>query len=231
MTAGWVMRVMTVALVVLAAGCDLAGEQVQRGRVIDQDTGEPIAGAIVVGRYEGHVAWGGSSCNRVESAISDAQGWFELPVDAKDGPPQMEGFKQGFGRGKRTRKAFLSNEWTREWRVVVQAWDDSNTRARIASMEPERYWSQASAKAASGEDVNVYLRHYHGDAEQRLRELRTLPKGCAGSPRVSAGLHPFLEAILSEQVALGEKDAELAETRQWIALAAPAPKASGKRAQ
>ena len=39
----------------LAGGCSEAGPAATefRGRVIDQDTGQPIAGAIVVGKYMG----------------------------------------------------------------------------------------------------------------------------------------------------------------------------------
>jgi hypothetical protein len=43
-----------------------------RGQVIDQDTEKPIAGVIVVGKYRGSRGFeGASSCNRVESAVSD----------------------------------------------------------------------------------------------------------------------------------------------------------------
>ena len=81
MSGSYATRLAVTVFALLVGGCDLFGEQTQRGRVLDQDTGEPIAGAIVVGRYMGGISWGGSSCNRAESAVSDAQGWFELPVD------------------------------------------------------------------------------------------------------------------------------------------------------
>ena len=126
------------AFALLVGGCDLSGERMQRGRVLDQDTGEPIAGAIVVGRYMGGISWGGSSCNRAESAVSDAQGWFELPVDRKDGTPLMEAYKRGYDRGNSTRHAYLENAWTREWRILVQRWDETNLA---------RNWSWSSRKS------------------------------------------------------------------------------------
>jgi len=218
MTAGWVIRVTTIALVVVAAGCDLMGEQVPRGRVIDQDTGEPIAGAIVVGRYMGGISWGGSSCNRAESAISDAQGWFELPVDDKAGSIHKEAYKRGYDRGNPSRIAVLTNPWTREWRISVQKWNASNTNAtEIVGFEPERYWLESSAKSASGELVNVYLRRSKGSPEERIRELRGFQKSCAGSPRRSDGLLPLLEEILKEQVELGDVDG-IKSTRDWVRL-------------
>ena len=130
----------------LVGGCDLSGERMQRGRVLDQDTGEPIAGAIVVGRYMGGISWGGSSCNRAESAVSDAQGWFELPVDRKDGTPLMEAYKRGYDRGNPTQACIPGRiAWTREWRVSVQKWNDSQHAAEIVRVEPEVYRTEAAA--------------------------------------------------------------------------------------
>lgn len=200
----------------LVGGCELSGEQMQRGRVLDQDTGEPVAGAIVVGRYMGGISWGGSSCNRAESVVSDAQGWFELPVDRKDGTPMMEAYKRGYDRGNGVRYAFLKNAWTREWRISVQKWDDSNTVATQTSVEPEVYRTEATAKAASGESVNVYLRKSRGSREERLRQLRLFQDDCAGGPRTTVGLVPFIEGILSEQKELGEREDVLDITRRRL---------------
>ncbi len=209
--------VATAAAALAVAGCDLAGETAQRGRVIDQDTGEPVAGAIVVGRYMGGISWGGSSCNRAESAVSDAQGWFELPVDEKAGSIEKEAYKRGYARGNRTRVAVLMNPWTREWRIAVQRWNEGGQRAERVAVEPERYWFESSAKAASGELVNVYLRRSIGTREGRIQELRGHQKNCAGPPRSSDGIVPFLEEILKEQMELGDSDG-IKSTRDWIRL-------------
>ena len=66
-----------------------------RGRVTMQDTGMPIAGALVVGKYMGSIAWAGASCDRVESAVSDQEGWFTIPTDSTGKPPFKGGLTAG----------------------------------------------------------------------------------------------------------------------------------------
>jgi hypothetical protein len=230
MSGTFATRLAVIAFALLVGGCDLPGEQMQRGRVLDQDTGEPIAGAIVLGRYMGGISWGGSSCNRAESAVSDAQGWFELPVDRKDGTPLMEAYKRGYDRGNPVRYAFLNNAWTREWRISVQKWNDSNTLSTQTGIEPEIYRTEASAKAASGEDVNVHLRISRGTREERLRQLRLFQDDCAGRPRTTVGLVPFIEGILSEQRELGEREDVLDITRSRLERARDHKSPTARRA-
>lgn len=210
-------QALVVAAAVLAGtGCDLFAEKVHRGRVIDQDTGEPVAGAIVSGRYFGGVSWGGSSCNRAESTVSDAQGWFELPLDPDAGPLLLEGFKRGYVRGNLPRFAFLNNVWTREWRVSAQKWNETNTKVESVTIEPEVYRSEAAAKAASGQDLNVFMRKALEGREQIRRELRRYQDDCAGPPKTSVGLLPLSEAILSQQIELGEDEGALDITRRRV---------------
>jgi hypothetical protein len=202
-------RLASLALVLLVGACDLLGEKSQRGQVLDQDTGEPIAGAIVVGRYMGGGSWAGSGCNRAESSVSDAQGWFELPVDRDAGPVLKEAYKRGFDRGNIPRKAFLDNYWTREWRVAVQTWDETNRKSTLVRIEPEVYRFESTAKTASGEVANVYVRRTNGNREDRVMSLRLFQVDCAGPPRSTAGLVPFIEAILREQEELQDVPAAL----------------------
>jgi hypothetical protein len=223
------IRLAVTALALLVGGCDLSGERMQRGRVLDQDTGEPIAGAIVVGRYMGGISWGGSSCNRAESAVSDAQGWFELPVDRKDGTPMMEAYKRGYDRGNAVRYAFLKNAWTREWRISVQKWDDSNMVATQIGVEPEVYRTEASAKAASGEDVNVYLRRSKGTRERRLDSLHRFQTDCAGSPQTTEGLVPLIKEIMREQVELEDDLSAIRISQRFLESAQGKAGTSGTR--
>jgi hypothetical protein len=209
-------RLASLALVLLVGACDLLGEKSQRGQVLDQDTGEPIAGAIVVGRYMGGGAWAGSGCNRAESAVSDAQGWFELPVDRDAGPVLKEAYKRGFDRGKPARVAELFNYYTREWRVKVLQWDESNRNGKIVRIEPEVYRFESTAKRASGEGVNVYVRRTNGNREDRVMSLRLFQVDCAGPPRSTAGLVPFIEAILREQEELQDVPAALDSSRYFL---------------
>ncbi len=204
------------AAVLAGAGCDFFAEKVHRGRVIDQDTGEPVAGAIVAGRYVGGISFGGSSCNRAESTVSDAQGWFELPLDPKAGPLLLEAFKRGYVRGNPTRYAMPKTPSSREWRISVQKWNETNTRANVVAYEPETYPSEAAAKAVSGEDRDVFVRRAPESREQLLIALRMYQDDCAGPPRISAGLLPLSEAILSQQIEMGEDEGALDITRRRV---------------
>ncbi|MEP7183007.1 MAG: hypothetical protein ABI886_12545, partial [Betaproteobacteria bacterium] len=115
-------------MAVAGAGCSAADAPPTetRGRAIDQDTGEGIADAIVVAQYMGGISWGGGSCNRVESAVSDADGWFLMPTDPKAGPTLIEAYHRDYVHGNPTRHAFLDDVSKGEWRVQIQKWDVDN---------------------------------------------------------------------------------------------------------
>jgi hypothetical protein len=49
------------------------------GRVIEDGSGQPIAGAIVLARWEGYVSHG-TVCFHVESTITDAEGRYHIPA-------------------------------------------------------------------------------------------------------------------------------------------------------
>lgn len=213
---------MFAAAVAAVAGCDLFADKVHRGRVIDQDTGEPVAGAIVAGRYFGGISWGGSSCNRAESTVSDAQGWFELPLDPQAGPLLMEAFKRGYVRGNPTRYAVPKTPSAGEWRISVQKWNEANTRANIVAYESEIYPTEAAAKKASGEDRDVFMRKAPADRDAHIKELWGYQKGCAGPPRSSDGLVPFLQEILKDQTELGDSSGT-ESTQRWIEMARDQP--------
>jgi hypothetical protein len=193
-----------------------------RGRVIDQDTEMPIAGALVVGKYIGSIAWAGASCDRIESAVSDQEGWFTIPTDSNGKPPFMDAYSRGYGRGNSSRHAFNGAEGDiGKWQVEVQRWDADNRRAKVLSIEPTIYRSQLEAEEASRERKDVYLRRFKGNREEYLMELRALVNTgvCGGGPQTSSGPIEFLEAIHGEQVALGESQSQLARTRDVIEIA------------
>ena len=212
------MLLIVAAVALAGAGCDLFAEKVHRGRVIDQDTGEPVAGAIVTGRYFGGISWGGSSCNRAESTVSDAQGRFELPLDPKAGPLLLEAFKRGYVRGNPTRYAVPKTPSAREWRISVQKWNETNSRATVVAYESETYASEAAAKRASGEDVDVFVRKAPADRDAHIKELWGYQKDCTGPPRSSDGLLPLLQEILKDQTELGDSSG-IKSTQDWIELA------------
>jgi len=209
----------------LAGGCSEAGPTPTefRGRVIDQDTGKPIAGAIVVGKYMGSRGFeGASSCNRVESAVSDSEGWFTLPLDPRDGGPLMEAYHRGYRWGRSPRWAEQAVDGNlAHWQIQVVEWNADNSRAKLLRYEPTIYSSQARAFEASRQEIDVYLKPFTGSREQRLDELHRVSNAgsCNASQRTTAGPVPFFEAIYAEQVALGDDSRSLELTRESIASA------------
>ncbi len=76
----------TIAITVLAmfmfTSCSFIGGPVS-GQVIDAETGQPIAGAIVVARWKGSVSAlvdSQSVCFHVETAVSDPEGKYHVPL-------------------------------------------------------------------------------------------------------------------------------------------------------
>jgi hypothetical protein len=199
------------AAVVLAAGCgDAVPQQSEnRGRVVDEETGAGIPGAIVVARYVGSRGLeGSSSCNRVESAVSDTDGWFVLPYDKAAGPLLMDAYHKDYMRGRPTRGAQNGVDGDyKKWHVVLFAFDDATGPGRVVGYEPKIYHSREEALEASRERKDVYLRRFRGSREERLLGLRGLSNAgsCGGPPQTSPGPIPFFEAIRDEQVQLKEE--------------------------
>jgi hypothetical protein len=86
------VRLATVAVTFLfVAGCCLLCPKAiedwpaQQGVVVDADTGEPLAGAYVIGRWRGYVS-SQSVCFHAEGTRTDSQGRFVLPAWRNTGP-------------------------------------------------------------------------------------------------------------------------------------------------
>jgi hypothetical protein len=210
----------TLAMFVVA--CSEAGPQPTefRGRVIDQDTGQPIAGAIVVGRYTGSRGFEGStSCNFVESAVSDQDGWFTMPIDSRYGQPLMEAYHQGYRWGRSTRWAQRAADGDlAHWQVQVVKWNPEVTRGTLVRYEPTIYFSEPDAIAASRQYMDVYLKSFNGTREARLDELHRLTNAgiCGGRRGTTAGPRPFFEAIYAEEVKLADRPYFLQSLRELI---------------
>ncbi len=90
-------------IVACTAGTGLAESGVAR----DKATGQPIAGAIVVAEWNGHLQMAVqpfSTCYKVAVAISDARGRFDLPAFSWDLRPYLMGRTRGvriFATGRR----------------------------------------------------------------------------------------------------------------------------------
>lgn len=77
---------MGVMLLLPLQACALSGGPLQ-GKVMEEGTEKPIAGAIVVARWQGHLAsWGHGKtvCYHVLSTTSDENGDYRLPAWKKD---------------------------------------------------------------------------------------------------------------------------------------------------
>ena len=218
--------IIVAAFALLVVACSEAGPPPTefRGRVIDQDTGQPIAGAIVVGKYTGSRGFEGStSCNLVESAVSDQDGWFTMPIDPRYGGPLMEAYHRGYkwGRGPRWAENGIDGN-VNHWQVQVVEWNADNSRAKLVRYEPTIYGSQREAIAASRQDMDVYIRSFSGTREARLDELHRLTNAgiCGGRRGTTAGPRPFFEAIYTEEVELADRPYFLQSLGELISDAA-----------
>jgi hypothetical protein len=188
------------------------------GHVIDQDTGEAIPGAVVVGRYEGLIN-GAQGCTRIESAVTDQQGRFEFSLDHRSGSLITAAYAKGYTRGKPLRYAVqpeASNP--QKWQVAVLRWNAQNTSSEIARLEPEVFWSERAARERAREFIDVYLRRSAADRESRLRDLQAwlIEGSCAGGARSSEGAVPFFTGVLQELEELGATDERLTDARGYL---------------
>ena len=225
-TRGRVGTAMVAIFAMSVVACSEAGPQATefRGRVIDQDTGQPIAGAIVVGKYTGSRGFEGStSCNRVESAVSDPDGWFTMPIDPRDGGPLMEAYHRGYKWGRSPRWAQNGRDGNPDhWQVQVVEWNAENdSRQDWSDTNQQSTALEAEAIAASRQEKDVYLKAFRGAPSDRLTELHRLPiaGSCRGTFYSSPGPVPFFEAVLQEQRELADDEASLRLVSGAIAAA------------
>jgi hypothetical protein len=224
-----VASLLLVCFAMTIASCSDGGapstqETVNRGQVFDQDTGQPIAGVIVVGRYRGsRGAEGATSCNRIESAVSDENGWFELPLDPRAGLLTMEGYHRSYRHGWPVRVAVcgIKGDGNANECQVWQERRDQTDQVVSVVKEPTIYQGEAEAEAAARERKDLYLKRFEGTREERIQRLWALvsASSCLAPPKTSPGPVPYLEAILEEQIALGDRPAAIESTRGYLETA------------
>lgn len=172
-----------------------------RGRVIDQDTQQGIPGAVVIATYEGSFgAHGASACNRIESAIADDQGWFELPVDHRAGARVLHAYHRDYVRGRPLRLAMQVAEHPGKWSVVVVQPSADNKSSSPVRVEPQVYKTRMAAKAASRENSDAYMKRVAMTDSDRQYVLQGLAVDslCAGGPQSTAGGVTLVDALLDE---------------------------------
>ena len=214
----------TLLSMLLMIGCNAAPpppvQAESRGRVIDEETGQGIAGAIVVGRYMGSIAWAGTSCDRIESATADQDGWFAIPNDSDGKAPFLEAYHRGYGRGYNLRYAVGLSAEPPQWQVW-QARRDEHAVVVSVVKEPTIYRSEREAQEASRQWRDISLRPFKGTREERLMSLSVQSGAgiCGGGAQTTAGPIEFLEAIYREQIELNDDPSHLAGTREDIEMA------------
>jgi hypothetical protein len=224
--AGWVLlgaAVIVVAGMLLVRAYEPESHPV-RGRVVDQDTEAGIAGAIVVAEYFGRESnLVHKHCDRVESTVSDANGYYELPTDPRTDLPILSAYAPGYFRGNGLRRAAALDpeNHPKQWQIVKDTWNDENTLAKTIAVEPKIYSSQREAQWASGEFRDVFLRRSRVDRLGRLQELRLMsgPAYCESGASTSTGAIPLLEAILNAELNSEAPEQDIRMTREAIATA------------
>src|SRR4030095_6287320 len=141
---------------------------------------------IVVGIYRGGRGFEGSStCNRVESTVSDDKGWFTLPLDSKAGPLWMEGYHPDYRHGWPVRVPDCGvNGDPNKCDVSVQRRDENGKVVSVVR-EPTIYNSREEAAKAARFREDLYMKRFSGTRVQRLSELSGLEAAtsCLAPPK------------------------------------------------
>jgi len=193
--------------------------------VVDQRDGSRVPGAIVVATWYGRGGLHqGSSCNRIESYISDADGGFTTPNDRKSGFVLMIAYKKGYEPGRPPRMAQRGVDGNFDhWQVLRYRRNVDNTSGEVESVEPTIYLSETAAQLASRQFIDVYVQKTSTVAVARLEKLHSMrvAASCGGLTLSTPGAKRYFQALYDEQVDLGDQPGELAFTNQYIDMARP----------
>ena len=91
---------MLISVLALSLSIQACGHGPYKGRVLEQETGRPVAGAVAVGSWSGvhiNVAGGTSYCIDAREAVTDANGEFQIP-DVSRGNFRIHVYKVGYQR-------------------------------------------------------------------------------------------------------------------------------------
>jgi hypothetical protein len=208
----------------LADISDVPGLETRR-YVVDQRDGTKIAGAIVIATWHGRGGLHqGSSCNRIESYVSGADGSIVTPNDRESGFVITAAYKKGYEPGAPPRLAMRGVDGNFDhWQVLRYRHNADNTRAEIDSAEAPIYFTEQDAQLASRQFIDVYVQKDNVEPGVRLQHLHqmVIAASCMGPTKSTRGARLFLESIYKEQVELGDDPRQLAATRRFIELARP----------
>jgi hypothetical protein len=199
---------MILAPLVLASCSSVEADDLQmHGRVVEVESGRGLPGAIVVAQYQGGLTWGGGSCNRLESATTDANGDFTLPLDRNAGPLYMQAYLKGYQ--KVTNPRYAVGVGGGKWKV----WVLDKAAPLGFREEPTIYRTEKEVVEASRQDKDVYLKRFEGTREERIMNLKVLDHIviCSAPTFSSDGGIGFLEAMRRELLDLQAGEEMLSE--------------------
>ncbi len=143
-------------------------------RVLDADTFEGIADAIVLAEYKafGPMGSGGVSCHLGETTVSDKDGWFTLPLDPdpRSGMPILQAYHRGYMWAFSPR--FPLCERFDRCRIGVGKWDTDRHMVSYYS-ESEIFPNHEAAEKASRYWIDPYLKRVDMVPSERLEELHS----------------------------------------------------------
>jgi hypothetical protein len=135
----------------------------------------------------------------------------------------MEGYHRDYRHGWPVRVAVcgIRGDGNPSECQIWQQRRDNTGQVVSVTKEPTIYHSEAAAANAAREHVDLYLKRFEGAREERLRELwrLTAAGSCGAPPKTSPGPVPFLEAILQEQIELGDLPGKIRSTNEDIQAA------------
>lgn len=175
------------------------------GKVVDLDTREPIAGAVVlvVDHRTGGISPAGSRSIAANwrEVLTDAKGEFKVPklvewFGAKRGylRGQLMIFKPGYGtlRDKRAEAIGANKSWPPPGRFIIYALPRLQTREeRVPDLFLGVFtpWQECPnlLRLFNEERINLGLEPLPGDPAQNVRKKPPVPKAYTGPPPLSAG--------------------------------------------
>jgi hypothetical protein len=210
---------LALAILFLVSACttgNAPGEQPSvgaiRGRVLDVETGEPLADAHVIARYIGtNAMWAHSEdvCRRIEYAKTGSDGVFQFPSgETRDS--RITAFKAGFQREPRPffldeRLDIVDGKEQRRFHVYPR-----DPVARAAT--PERIFLDRDAASTAAGAENEYLKRFIGTRAEQFNRLWSYVSGtnCLNAGERRKNIVPFLTAVYAEMSTLAvtptEKD-------------------------
>ncbi|MDR1530451.1 MAG: hypothetical protein LBS40_08700 [Burkholderiales bacterium] len=207
-----------------------------RVQVVDISTKQPIADAIVVGRYDGPDGRGGITCFASESAVTDENGYAYLPNDRDErvrgdknwrrGPRLVSAYKRGY-------QLVFYPPFRSEYRYQDNAWyvyesyppekilhttkrDEERTAPWSTKRLPTPYPDERSALIASKERGTIYLYPSTATTQgEKWKELDNIAyaQGCGRylpfAFSKSEGSYAIAKAVYQEMTELGFSESSL----------------------